>query len=350
MLLSMFFNAFLLSFIFARVSRSEARAAQVLFSDKAIINREILPNGIRRYMLSARVYDADSMFPIVEAHVRFYAVKHRSMHAENRKDIRHPLKMEPMRVSMPNDDLGAVLYTSIPTRATHHIDYYSPIQPPSKRKLGPEDGRVRRDTGFVMDSCGLDLRENDSYTGGQDGLRCVICGETYGTVANLIQHIRYNQHTEKHDEVPVLGSHQELDVDALFKEQPLPQANAENGKPVQGSAGETVSTDTRIDIDKPPSPWYDEYRNYLLESNIEIVCVMEAIDPITSGTFQAIQSYTIDDVEFEKDFAPCVLADRVSGKKNIGWFKRLIVGNSAAGHSLKVDLDAFHETVRYDEG
>lgn len=69
MLLSMFFNAFLVSFVFARLARCEARAAQVLFSDKAIINREIMPNGITRYVFSTRIYDADSMYPTVEAHV-----------------------------------------------------------------------------------------------------------------------------------------------------------------------------------------------------------------------------------------------------------------------------------------
>lgn len=344
MLLSMFFNAFLVSFIFARVSRSETRGRQVLFSDKAIVNQEILPNGIKRYMISTRLFDADSMFPLVEAHVRFYAVKHRSMHAEENKDVRHPLKMETMRVSMPNDDLGAVLYTSIPTSATHHIDYHSPILPPSKRKLGPEDGRVSRESGFVVDGCGLDLRENDSYTGSQDFLRCVICGETYGTLLNLIQHITYNQHTEKHDEVPVLGSHQELDVKNLFKEI---LGKSESAK---ASSDRNLLNDVGNDIDKSPAPWYDEFRKYLRECNIEIICVMEAIDPITSGTFQAIQSYTIDDIEFDVAFAPCVLADKDEGRKDTSWMRRLFVGRSADGRSVKIDLDSFHETVKVDEG
>jgi len=280
MLISMFLNAFLLSFFFARLSRCEARASQVLFSDKAIINREMLPNGITRYMLSARVYDADSMYPTVEAHCRFYAVKHRDMHVKDNSGVRFPLKLEPMRVAKPNDDWGELLYTSIPSIATHHIDYYSPLSPPSKQKLGPEDGRLSRDSGFVMDPCGLSLREGDSYTGGQDGLRCVVCGETYGTVANLIQHIRYYQHSEKHDNYPVVGSHLELDVDAIFKKKDRDEPT--NGKSKRLNA----LNETRIDIDEPPKPWYDEYRNYLIKANIEVLCVMEAIDPITSGTFQ----------------------------------------------------------------
>ena len=379
MLISMFLNAFLLSFVFARMSRCESRAAQVLFSDKAIVNREILPNGITRYNLSTQVFDADAKYPIVEAHVRFYAVRHGAMHTEEYRNVRHPMAMEPMRISMPNDDLGAVLYTSIPIKAVHHIDYQSPLNPPSKRMLGPEDGRVKN-AEFVMkplmNPCELGLRENDSYTGGQDGLRCVICGETYGTVANLIQHIRYNQHVERHDDVPKEGSHQELDVDALFRHQ-VPQRSAtlaqrkksqldrEEGARIGGDGGDRLADndkdaskgkdkdkkmddiDGNDDIEEPPeasAPWYDDYRNYWREANVEIICVVEAIDPMASGTFQAIQSYTLDDIVFDAEFAPCVLADDPkAGSEDVGWLGRWFVGRSAVGRSVKVDLDSFHK-------
>ena len=81
-----------------------------------------------------------------------------------------------------------------------------------------------------------------------------------------------------------------------------------------------------------------EYKKYLSESNVEIICVMEAIDPITSGTFQALQSYTIDD-----------LADRDEGMRKTGWLKRIFVGRSSIGRSIKIDLDSFHKTVIFDE-
>jgi hypothetical protein len=349
MLCSMFFNAFLLSFVFARLARSEARAAQVLFSNKAIINREVLENGITRYMLSTRIYDADSRYPIVEAHVRLYAVKHMSMHAD--KDARFPIKMEAMRIAKPNDDYGALLYTSIPITCKHHIDIYSPILPPGLRNLGPENGRVMQNSGFVMDRCGLDLRESDSYVGSRDSLRCVICGETYPTVANLIQHIQFNQLVEKHSGgIPIMGSHQELDVKSIFKDQTQPALGNDNNNVTQ-----SLTTDSKIDIDKPTPPWYDEYKRYLVDSNIEILCIMEAIDPITSGTFQAIQSYTAEDIEFDREFAPCVLTDDV---EEVGWQKNLVlkcirrafVGRTAVGRSIKIDLDTFHETVSIGEG
>lgn len=202
-----------------------------------------------------------------------------------------------------------------------------------------------RDSGFVVDPCGLSLREGDSSTGGQDGLRCVICGETYGTVANLIQHIRYNQHTEKHDDVPVVGSHQELDVDTIFKKR-----EGTNDKVIIRKNG---SGDAKIDIDAD-APWYDEYRNYLREANIEILVVMEAIGPIMSGTFQALQSYTIDDIVFDKDFAPCVLADPGKGSgrriRLVRFLRKVFLGKFSVGRSVKVDLDSFHKIVEIGEG
>jgi hypothetical protein len=355
MLISMFFNAFLLSFMFARLARSEARAAQVLFANKAIINREVLENGITRYLFSARIYDADSRYPIVEAHARFYAVKHRLMHAEDSKDMRFPMKMEAMRICKPNDDYGALLYTSIPITCTHHIDIYSPILPPAMRKLGPENGRVIRDSGFVLDSCGLDLRENDSYVGSRDSIRCAVCGETYSTVANLIQHIRYNQHTEKYSDIPISGSHQELDVESIFGHtSKAPKPKVESNINATSTSNET-NDDAAIDIDKPTPSWCDEYKKYLSEANVEILVVMEAIDPITSGTFQAIQSYTVDDIEFDKEFAPCVLTDsteEVRKQESLWWkiFSRVFVGRTAVGRAIKIDLDSFHEIVNVGEG
>jgi hypothetical protein len=89
-----------------------------------------------------------------------------------------------------------------------------------------------------------------------------------------------------------------------------------------------------------PRPVYDEFRRYYERANVEIICVVEAIDPILSGTFHAVQSYTIDDIAFDSEFAPCVLADGCA-KKRGGW----LTNRGAAGCSMKVDLDSFHRTI-----
>jgi len=97
--------------------------------------------------------------------------------------------------------------------------------------------------------------------------------------------------------------------------------------------------DAKIDIDCGPRPFYDEFRWYYKLTNVEIICVVEAIDPILSGTFHAVQIYTIDDIVCDAKLAPCVLSDVSTMTKS--W----LVHRSAADCSTKVDLDSFHCTV-----
>jgi hypothetical protein len=98
MVISMMFNAFLFSFFFARLSRCEQRAIQVIFSNKAIVKREFTNGGICRYKLDLRTYDIDSSHPIVEAHVRIYAIKHTPLLVGvSSNEGYHDLKFDPMR-------------------------------------------------------------------------------------------------------------------------------------------------------------------------------------------------------------------------------------------------------------
>jgi hypothetical protein len=69
-----------------------------------------------------------------------------------------------------------------------------------------------------MDYCNMMLHENNAYTNRQDSLCCAICSKTFATVSNLVKHIQYYQFSERHESLPTARSHQELDVEALFKE------------------------------------------------------------------------------------------------------------------------------------
>jgi len=46
MVVTLFFNGFIFSFVYSRMSRSEIRATQFLYSQKATLNREVTPCGI----------------------------------------------------------------------------------------------------------------------------------------------------------------------------------------------------------------------------------------------------------------------------------------------------------------
>jgi hypothetical protein len=66
-------------------------------------------------------------------------------------------------------------------------------------------------------------------------------------------------------------------------------------------------------------------RNHWMKHDIEIVVLVEGVDASTSHLIQARHSYTIDDVEFDKDFAPCVFPRNKGG--------------------LLVDFTKFHDLV-----
>jgi len=288
MLLSILFNAFLFAFFFARLARSETRGIQVVFGQKAIVKRA--KDG--RFTFNIRVYDLDAKYPLVEAHVRLYAIKN---------DGSGNIKFNVMRISSPNDDLGAVIYPSMPSVCSHTIDAFSPITIHS--------GTPNLDEAFLMNTCEMDLREDDSRTGGRDSYKCMICGETYSTIDALNKHIAYSSLLEKNDNVGK-GGGAKRHMDVSLKEMKM--------WGVTRNLQTTGSTTTM---------YYEDFKNQFQNQEVEILAVVEAIDPLMSGTFQAIQSYTVDDIVYGGEFEPCLVRNNI--------------GNAV----MEVDLGKFHNTV-----
>ena len=50
-------------------------------------------------------------------------------------------------------------------------------------------------------------------------------------------------------------------------------------------------------------------KSWLEEKSMEILVILEGIDPLTSATLQARHSYTANDIVFDAWFAPCVHSD-----------------------------------------
>lgn len=255
MVFSMLFNAFLFAFLFARLARCEQRGAQVLFSDKAIIEKR---NG--KWLMHVRVYDYASSLPIVEAHVRMYCVSWRDYEKQTR-DLVQPHLLHAMRVLQPDDELGSSLFTSIPLNVTHQIDTFSPLLPKNHKKLSKR-----------LDGGGLQLRQIDQFINGV-GLMCPVCGESFGCQHQLRKHINYNAMVERMEAYPIKGSHQDPDIVG----------------PV---------------LEEPKEITENDIREHLKDK--EIMCVVEGIEPMVSGTFQALQSYKIKDIYFGGRFAPCM--------------------------------------------
>jgi Inward rectifier potassium channel C-terminal domain len=296
----MLFNAFLFAFFYSQVASPDNRGAQILFSNKAIVS---IVDGQVRFQV--RVFDIDASNPVVEAHIRMYAV------TKSRPVPR------PMRLVQPNDELHSMLFLSLPYVAFHHIDIYSLLHPPQNAPVNPS---------------GLLLRQIDSYTANREEYACPICGESYCSETQYRNHIRYMVEMETQDGFPVTGTHL--------------------------SIAKSEYTDATSTGRFAPTTDINELKEHFLQEISEIVCVVEAIEPIGSGTFAGVslrmvsldldfldmnshartlffqlQSYTFDEVVFkaEASFSPCCRAvEENSKKKNpIGYFS--------------VDLDRFHD-------
>ena len=265
MVWSMMFNAFLFAFFYTRLGRCDARGAQVLFSDKAIVS---IVEGQPRFQV--RLFDVDSERPIVEAHVRLYAVM---------KDRPVP---RPLRLLQPDDTRGAMLFLSFPTVVSHHLDVYSMLHPAHSGRL-------------PLLPAGLTLREADSHTANREEHVCRICGESYGTHERWVNHAKYQRIVE------TIAGYSKEETHLSIKETELTPTE------------QVVSSDL-------------ERMQAHFEKNVsEVIAVVEGIEPILSGTFQALQSYRYDDIVWDPSatFAQCLFVHDKIVRVNLDFFHSL---------------------------
>ena len=308
MIWSMLYNAFLFAFFYARLAKVEARSAQVIFSKTAILARrkttteddEEDNSDVNPWTFSLRVADVDAANPIVEAHIRLYAKV-------------GPQLIE-MRILSPNDMLGSCLFLGWPTTIVHAIDCHSPLHPMSSTASfsSCEDGRHDHHS-YQMSDAGLNLRHAEAAAGENNRYECPVCGEAYGSLTRLRNHVAFYQQNERNDGLPLEGSHCELQVDDIC----------------------SPAVPTLHDLQE----WYPD----------EIIAVVEGIDPLTSGTFQAMQSYTLEDLTFGGEFATCCTT--LNGKGAAA------TSANADAAPVVLNLEKFHAVVndsgeeeQYDDG
>jgi len=209
-----------------------------------VFSKKLCVNVVdHKVCINVRCYDLDSAHPLVGCHARMYLIDHK-------------MKFHPLRLLEPNDDLGGVVYPSAPTNIVHHIDHHSVLSPSSMP--------------LTEGNHGLTLRSIDSATANREEIICPVCGEGYGTYERLMKHITFQRIVEKQDGYPVEGTH----------------------------LGFNMPDTTPVTL--------AEVQRHIERKLSEIVVVVEAIDPQLSGTFQAVQSYKYDDIEFGADFERCM--------------------------------------------
>ena len=276
-IIALLFNALLISFLYARVSRAESRSRKLLFGNKAVIRPVIVSRGdggiSYRWTFEFRIFDLDACHPTVESHVRVYA------------SLPNSQELQVCRLLRPADTLEGWVYTSVPYTVVHEIDIFSPLAPPLKQS-------AEYDTWFNGKN-GLDRRASEARTLQTARWICPICSIACADLASLMSHIKYMKIKNKHSKMSVDSHSHLLIADDLLN----------------------IHT-TKLDVITE-----DMLKKHL--EKVEIICAVEGIEPITSGTFQALQSYTLDDIVFNGSFKNCI---------------RLQDDN------FVVDLDAFHHT------
>mmetsp|Transcript_23378 Transcript_23378/g.34651 ORF Transcript_23378/g.34651 Transcript_23378/m.34651 type:complete len:646 (-) Transcript_23378:344-2281(-) len=266
MVFAMMFNAFLFAFFFARLGKCEARGVQVVFSKKCLLSF----NEQGKWCLQIRVHDADARYPIVEAHIRIYV------------KTKFSKELIPLRIAQPDDDMGTVCWVSYPRTIVHEIDTYSPLHPNAGT-----GGVLLSPFHLPRESIGS-FRQSDGREGTLDQAVCPICGETFGTFDRLLKHVKYNQWCERRE----LGTSSFDDDDEDDKQE------KENRPPLHIDIN---VEDIPSDEDDMPTK-EDLLRNF----PVEIIVLLEGIESLVSGTFQALQSYTRDDLVVGGRFADCV--------------------------------------------
>mmetsp|Transcript_20189 Transcript_20189/g.55930 ORF Transcript_20189/g.55930 Transcript_20189/m.55930 type:complete len:557 (-) Transcript_20189:182-1852(-) len=286
-LLQLLFTGCLIGVIFQGLSRPQSRSRTVLFSEKAVI-RYI--DGAHYLMF--RITDLRVQHPLIEPHVRCYCVV---------KDPVRGFEMVPMRLDHPDDELGGMLVLTIPYLVVHRIDAWSPLAPALRadsldirRTLSP--GRVYPSDSPTTDSAstprwhrhheylrsagwpGPGQRQVDCETGNRDSCVCPTCGEAFGTASMLTLHCRYNARSDVASGIAPEDCHQEL-------------------------------TEEEVAHLSHKNPSREQLLRHHRSNFLEVVVLVEGIEPTTSGTLQSRYSYVVGpsgaDVAWDMEFAEC---------------------------------------------
>ena len=92
---------------------------------------------------------------------------------------------------------------------------------------------------------------------------------------------------------------------------PAPAAHNGEGAEPKPAVGDSASEAELLAMQQ-------EIRDHLSRSELEVIVVLEGIDPHTSSTFQARHSYTAQDVVFDQMFVPSLSVGR-DGRAVFDW-------------------------------
>lgn len=204
---------------------------------------------------------------MIEAHVRLYAILHE---IDPETGDRRMFQSHQMRLSQPSDELGSMLLLMLPSRVVHQIDAWSPLLPPSMLPKAPEGSSL---SSYHFPE--VRQRQMDSDQGMRLIVECAVTGEGFSTEAAHKAH-----HT-----------------------------NCNMPYPCQSTAVHPVMTDAEK---------MEAMEAHFEANELEILVVVEGIDPTCSQTLQSCYSYKNPDIKFgTHDFVECTSRCKDTGRVKI---------------------------------
>jgi hypothetical protein len=345
-LVGIFFDAAMLGMLIFKFSRGRPRSFSVCFSRHAIVR---FIQG--KPYLSFRVVEKRK-HQLVEAHIRCYAIRN-----EKKGNVTTYFQQFNMRLQKPDDELGGMLLLMLPTEVVHRIDSWSPLLPPALTSTKTQQHNAISSYKFPE----ILQRAADADAGSRDQFSCEVCGETYITEKNYQTHIKYCKYDDMvsgHDQFTsckicgeAFPSRENLENHVRFcvvdeesddggEDRPLLHRRVElkktslntTTKSIHGSGTSHISLD--VEKKKKNLGLFDmnALARFFQDSSLEIIAIVEGVDPITSVSLQSRHSYHArsGDIIFDRQFAPCTSVSPVDG------------------HCV-IDYERFHQTLPLNE-
>ena len=143
---------------------------------------------------------------------------------------------------------------------------------------------------------------------------CMICGEAFPSRQNLENHIQYcvADEDDDDDDKPLLQKNNRRHRGYKRKEKT---------ESMYGPGTSHISLDTKSRDKNRTSP--DALNRFFEDSNLEIIAIVEGVDPITSVSLQSRHSYHArsGDILFDRQFAPCTSVSPVDGHCVVDYVK-----------------------------
>jgi len=255
--LGLILNALLVGMIITHVSSGSKRGCTLIFSEKAVI-REVA--GRLYFMMQVCEMRQTQL---LEAHVRAYVIRRPAGPSEMPAEV--PQAFE-MRLSKPDDDLGALMLPVLPTYIIHEIDVFSPLAPPSV----DDPMRCRHWTRPP-------LRSHDARNGDRSSYWCRTCGDYFGTLEMLEAHCAYAAQQDR-----LSGSR--------IQHTAMPKAT--ESSPTSGY-----------------SSWRSRVQEFMGRDWFEVVILLEGQETTTAATVQARHSYIEEEIVWDHMFTPIFAID-----------------------------------------